>query len=59
LYLEEIFLRINFFLKWIGGALLLAMPAAAPLFYRFIQENLEKRGNPTGVAILEYSTHLF
>ncbi|KAF8900462.1 hypothetical protein CPB84DRAFT_1747458 [Gymnopilus junonius] len=38
-----------------GGAFLLAMPSAAPAFWRYIQESLEKRGKPTGVAILEYT----
>jgi len=38
-----------------GGAFLLAMPGAAPAFWRYIQESLEKRGKPTGVAILEYT----
>ncbi|KAF9555673.1 alpha/beta-hydrolase [Agrocybe pediades] len=38
-----------------GGAFLLAAPAGAPLFWRFVQESLEKRGKPTGLAMLEYT----
>ncbi|PPQ95826.1 hypothetical protein CVT26_015935 [Gymnopilus dilepis] len=38
-----------------GGGFILPMPGAAPAFWRYIQENLEKRGKPTGVAILEYA----
>ncbi|KAF8961656.1 Alpha/Beta hydrolase protein [Flammula alnicola] len=38
-----------------GGGFVLGMPEPAPVFWRFIQESLEKRGKPTGLAILNYS----
>ncbi|KAF8182901.1 Alpha/Beta hydrolase protein, partial [Pholiota molesta] len=38
-----------------GGGFVLGLPAPAPLFWRYIQENLDKRGKPTGLAILNYS----
>ncbi|KAF8154249.1 Alpha/Beta hydrolase protein [Crassisporium funariophilum] len=38
-----------------GGAFLYAMPLAAPRFWRYIQENLEKRGTDVGFAILNYT----
>ena len=39
----------------IGGGFLFGMPPSAPKFYRYIQENLEKRGKKVGLAILNYS----
>ncbi|KAJ3506868.1 hypothetical protein NLJ89_g6622 [Agrocybe chaxingu] len=38
-----------------GGAFLLGMSPFAASFWKYIQDNLGKRGKPTGVAILNYT----
>ncbi|KAF8968822.1 Alpha/Beta hydrolase protein [Flammula alnicola] len=38
-----------------GGAYLLGAFASAPSFWWYMKENLEKRGKPTGIAMLNYT----
>ncbi|KIM41817.1 hypothetical protein M413DRAFT_445032 [Hebeloma cylindrosporum] len=38
-----------------GGALVFGTVASSPAFWNYMQENLKKRGKPTGAAILNYS----
>jgi len=38
-----------------GGAFLFAMASSAPKYWRYIQENLEKREKNVGLAVLNYS----
>jgi hypothetical protein len=38
----------------IGGALVFGTAASSPAFWNYMQKNLERKGKPTGAAILNY-----
>ena len=38
-----------------GGAFIFGVIESAPKLWTYVQENLEKRGKPTGVVMLNYS----
>ncbi|KAF8968821.1 Alpha/Beta hydrolase protein [Flammula alnicola] len=38
-----------------GGAYILGAPESAPPFWWYMKDNLEKRGKPTGIAMLNYT----
>ena len=42
-------------MQFVGGGFVLGMPPAAPMYWRYMQENLEMRGKSVNFAILSYS----